>query len=146
MIKITKSNIHYYKHDIIKLINYTLDDIEKSKRKVDELIISYISSSNTYVFGHVRNNELISFVWFFKRSFNNIDRMHVSFIATDSRYRGLGLGSKLLEIVYKTSLEKSIEYIDLNVSPDNLNALSLYKKLNFKTEKLLLIKSLKEEE
>ncbi|QIH75561.1 GNAT family N-acetyltransferase [Macrococcoides canis] len=145
MIRITKTNIDVYKDDIIHLINYTLEDNEKSKDKVNDLISNYIFKNNTFIFGHVEDNKLVSFIWFFNRTFNNTERLHVSYLATNYEYRGKGLGKELMNKVVETAKEQKINFIDLNVDPNNIEAISLYNKLNFTTEKILLIKSLEEE-
>ena len=145
MIRLTNNNIEVYKEDILQLINYIIEDKEQSIVKVNDLINSYIDKNNTFIYGHVKNGKLVSFIWFFTRLFNNTTRLHISYFATDYAFRGGGLGKELLDTVVKTAKEQNIFFIDLNVNPNNVEAISLYNKLNFKTEKLLLVKTLEEE-
>jgi len=49
-------------------------------------------------------------------------------------YRGLGLGSKLLNKTLITAIERGLERVELDVYASNHNAINLYKNFNFKVE------------
>ncbi|MCU7557550.1 GNAT family N-acetyltransferase [Macrococcus capreoli] len=142
MIKINESNIKLYKDDIVQLIDYIQEDKNQSVNKYVELLKQYIYSENTYVYGHVFEGKLVSFIWFFKRNFNGIIRFHISYISTNPDYRGKGFARELINKVHEISIKEKISMIDLNVSPDNKVAMALYEKLDFMPEKILLSKKI----
>lgn len=61
-----------------------------------------------------------------------IDEGHVTNIAVDKEYRGLGLGNKLLEGLIQLCIDRDIKHITLEVRKSNEVAKSLYKKYGFK--------------
>lgn len=67
-------------------------------------------------------------------------------MATNEKFRGLGYDKELIQKVHEIAMDNNINCIDLNVSPDNVNALMLYEKLKFYQEKILLTKFLEREE
>lgn len=61
-----------------------------------------------------------------------IDEGHVTNIAIDKEYRGLGLGKKLLEGLIQLCIDRDIKSITLEVRKSNEVAKGLYKKYGFK--------------
>ena len=61
-----------------------------------------------------------------------IDEGHVTNIAVDKEYRGLGLGNKLLEGLIQLCIDRDIKHITLEVRKSNEVAKGLYKKYGFK--------------
>lgn len=61
-----------------------------------------------------------------------IDEGHVTNIAVDKEYRGLGLGKKLLEGLIQLCIDRDIKSITLEVRKSNEVAKGLYKKYGFK--------------
>ncbi len=57
---------------------------------------------------------------------------HVMSLAIDPRFRGLGLGSKLLKAVEESFLEEGASRIFLEVSTSNKVALTLYRKAGYR--------------
>lgn len=47
-------------------------------------------------------------------------------------YRGKGIGTTLINEVKKWSKNRNLEYVELNVLPENINAIKLYEKQEFK--------------
>jgi len=47
-------------------------------------------------------------------------------------YRGSGIGTILINEVKKWSKNRNLEYVELNVLPENINAIKLYEKQEFK--------------
>lgn len=61
-----------------------------------------------------------------------IDEGHITNIAIDKEYRGLGLGNKLLEGLIQLCIDRDIKAITLEVRKSNEIAKGLYKKYGFK--------------
>ena len=53
-------------------------------------------------------------------------------LVVDVDFRGQGIGKQLIESVKNWTLERNLEYIELNVLSENKKAINLYKKINFK--------------
>lgn len=60
-----------------------------------------------------------------------LDEGHITNIAVDEKYRGLGLGSKLLEGLIQLCIDRNIRAMTLEVRKSNEVAKSLYKKYGF---------------
>lgn len=61
-----------------------------------------------------------------------LDEGHITNIAIDKEYRGLGLGDKLLEGLIQLCVDRDIKVITLEVRKSNEVAKELYKKHGFK--------------
>ncbi len=61
-----------------------------------------------------------------------LDEGHITNIAIDKEYRGLGLGDKLLEGLIQLCIDRDIKVITLEVRKSNEVAKELYKKHGFK--------------
>ena len=62
-----------------------------------------------------------------------LDEADITNIVTRKSFRNKGIGSKLLENLIIASKEKNMSSITLEVNENNIYAISLYKKFNFKT-------------
>ncbi len=60
------------------------------------------------------------------------DRFELAFIEVKEEYRNKKYGSFMLENLIKIGSEKKIENITLEVNVNNINAIKLYKKYDFK--------------
>lgn len=60
-----------------------------------------------------------------------IDEGHITNIAVDKGYRGLGIGNKLLESLIQLCIDRSVRGITLEVRQSNEIAKDLYKKHGF---------------
>ncbi|MBZ2174874.1 ribosomal protein S18-alanine N-acetyltransferase [Schnuerera sp. xch1] len=61
-----------------------------------------------------------------------IDEGHITNIAVDERYRGIGVGSKILEGLIQLCVDRNVVAMTLEVRRSNEIAKSLYKKYGFK--------------
>ena len=61
-----------------------------------------------------------------------IDEGHITNIAVDEKYRGLGVGAKLLEGLINLCIDRNVRAMTLEVRRSNEVAKSLYKKYGFK--------------
>lgn len=88
--------------------------------------------------GHIIDNKLASFIWCHERVFGGVKRLHISYFIVDESFRGNGLSKDLINYAKSQAGKLGIDYIDLNVEPDNEAAIKVYQKSGFKTEKLQL--------
>lgn len=98
------------------------------KRK-DELLKSI---ENNEIFPHIDYNELVGFIEFSKkRNIFTIDHFCVF-----NKYKNMGYGSKILSSFIEYSSCENIKKIDLFVLDNNISAINVYKKMNFKETKI----------
>lgn len=83
-------------------------------------------SDSDYLIGYYENTKLIGFLHFTK-SFETIDIVN---IVTNPKYRNQGTATNLLN--HLTTMFNDIKTILLEVNENNLPAINLYKKNNFK--------------
>ena len=98
-----------------KLINNDFDKLNN----ISELI------SNDNIFGYYLDDKLVGFI-VINKCYEVIDLLY---IVVDKLYRNKSIGSKLMEYMINTF---DYERIMLEVRCDNIYAIKLYKKYNFK--------------
>ncbi len=98
-----------------KLINNDFDKLNN----ISELI------SNDNIFGYYLDNKLVGFI-VINKCYEVIDLLY---IVVDKLYRNKSIGSKLMEYMINTF---DYERIMLEVRCDNIYAIKLYNKYNFK--------------
>lgn len=62
-----------------------------------------------------------------------VDEAHVTNVAVDPSYRGLGISNFIVEEMIKGCIEKKIERMTLEVRSSNIVAQNLYKKYGFES-------------
>ncbi len=67
----------------------------------------------------------------------------ISKLAISKDFRGVGIGSKLMNNAEKTAKEKGCQRIELGVYENNLSAQEFYQHLGFKPQRVILQKLLK---
>jgi len=65
------------------------------------------------------------------------NRGYIAMLAVDTRFRGRGIGSKLVKLVIKAMKEDKCDVVVLETEITNKGALALYEKLDFVREKRL---------
>jgi len=98
-----------------KLINSNFGKVNN----IEEII------NNKEIIGYYDNDSLVGFLMFNI----NYEVLDLLYLVVDSLYRNKGIGSKLVEYLLNI---KDYERILLEVRCDNINAIKLYKKYNFK--------------
>jgi len=98
-----------------KLINSNFGKVNN----IEEII------NNKEIIGYYDNDSLVGFLMFNI----NYEVLDLLYLVVDSLYRNKGIGSKLVEYLLNI---KDYERILLEVRCDNINAIKLYKKFNFK--------------
>lgn len=83
----------------------------------------------TKYFIYLYKSNIIGFVNYF----DLYDRFEIVNIYVDEKYRNNKIGSKMLEYLIKKGLDKKIDNITLEVNENNIPAIKLYKKYDFKS-------------
>lgn len=79
-------------------------------------------------FIYEENNNIIGFINYY----DLYDRFEISYIEVKEEYRNNHIGSKLMEYLIQLGNEKSIINITLEVNKENIAAIKLYEKYDFK--------------
>ena len=108
-------NIGFKNFDEFWNINILYSELEKS-------------DSNSIYFVALYNNEIIGFIG----GLCIIDQIDIMNIAVKKDKRGIGIGSALLSYFINYFKNKNIFTITLEVNQNNISAINLYKKYNFK--------------
>ena len=98
-----------------KLINNNFDKVNNIENIINK----------KEIIGYYDNESLVGFLIFNK----NYEILDLLYIVVEPIYRSNGIGSKLVEYLLNI---KDYEKILLEVRCDNINAIKLYKKYNFK--------------
>jgi len=115
-------------------------DLEKVKDLTAQLdstaVINEQSLYKAILNGHVSKVEdggkLIGIGWIFPRQTMLRKQAVVEDMIVDDKYRGKGLGEKILKDLIGWAKEQEIEVIELTTNPKRIAANSLYKKVGFK--------------
>lgn len=107
-----------------------------------ESMADHINDGTAHVFVAKEDNEIVGLLWGYRHSTELEEAFHVAYIAVLPEKRGCGIGRELLRRAEETAKQLGIVNVELIVSEDNLNALSFYKKLGFKTERRTMSKTI----
>ncbi len=88
----------------------------------------FFSPSQKFVLAF-ENKKIIGYICFS----TVIDECHILNVAVSPRFREKGIAQKMFEFLFELGKKKNFNFYYLEVSENNLPAISLYKKLGFKT-------------
>lgn len=89
---------------------------------------SELQNPNSQYFVAIQDDEIVGFAGIWKA----IDDMHITNIVTRISKRHLGIASILLEKLINVSKEENVNSLTLEVNENNIYAIRLYEKYNFK--------------
>ncbi len=121
-VKISKMTIEDFSN-IKEILISDFDDFWNTKILEEEL-----KDENSYYLVAKINNEIVGFAGM-KIILNEADIMN---IVIRKNFRNLGIGSTLLKNLILNAKQKEITKLTLEVNENNLPAIHLYEKLNFK--------------
>lgn len=149
--KLSIEDINTHKNAIKELLvltyisNFKIDDKiakEICDEKID-LLEDYIKDGSATIFAYIEESNLLAFTWVYRHSFFNEQRLHINQIAVNPNSQGKGLAKLLIKKVNDYAKELKIYTIDLFVSEYNENALNLYEKQGFLTERRYMKKEVR---
>lgn len=149
---ITKINISLfekYRADLTALYfsnvrTCTLTDhfsMQDAKEKMDQLS-EYLQKDSAIVFGCIKDNKLIAFIWAYPFVFREESRIYISVLQVLPQHKRSGIGSKLIDEVINAGINLGIKAIYIHADAQNTGALELYRKNGFVDERIQLCKSL----
>lgn len=89
---------------------------------------SELENPNSKYFVAIQDDEIVGFAGIWK----SVDDIHITNIVTKTSKRHLGIASMLLEKLIKVSKEENLTSLTLEVNENNVYAIKLYEKYNFK--------------
>lgn len=122
----------------ITIENMTLEHLEKIKEKLKENFDEFWNENvlkselenpaSTYIVAIDEQNSVIGYagIW------QPIDEAHITNIVTKKDKRNNKIGTKMLEKLINIAKERKLKEITLEVNVNNIIAINLYKKYNFK--------------
>lgn len=111
-----------------------LNSKELGEEKVNQLE-HYIETGKAVLFGVIKQSELIGFLWAFPYELAGEARLHVNQFIVASKYRGMGIGTRLLQEAEDYAFEAGIPSVDLFVAENNTKAMEFYEASGYKTER-----------
>ncbi len=115
---------------------YDLTDLKKLTSQLDATAVVneqslYKAMLNGYVSKVVRRGKLIGMGWIFPRQTLLRNQAVVEDMIVDEKYRGKGIGEKILLDLIRWAKENGVEVVELTTNPKRIAANSLYKKVGF---------------
>ena len=122
----------------ITIENMTLEHLEKIKENLKENFDEFWNENvlkselenpaSTYIVAVDEQNSVIGYagIW------QPIDEAHITNIVTKKDKRNNKIGTKMLEKLINIAKERNLKEITLEVNVNNIIAINLYKKYNFK--------------
>lgn len=89
---------------------------------------SELGNPNSQYFVAIQDDEIVGFAGIWK----SVDDIHITNIVTKTSKRHLGIASMLLEKLIEVSKEENLTSLTLEVNENNVYAIKLYEKYNFK--------------
>lgn len=124
-IKICKADLHHV-DEIFKISNLSFP-ISWSKESIKKEIVD--NKQAIYLVA-LKHNEVVGYggVWVI------LDEGHITNIAISPEFRGIGIGSLVLDGLIEACKDKAVEHMTLEVRTSNKAAINLYKNFNFMEE------------
>lgn len=152
IIRIEKPACDKYRSELVQLLlanmhaHAYMDSFseEDAKKKLIEMS-TYIGSDMAIVFGCINEaDKLVGFIWAYRHTFREENRMYVSLVQVSEAYRGNGIGAKLLACIENEALRNGLSAIYIHTDANNGGAIRLYEREGFVIERVQLRKSISE--
>lgn len=122
----------------ILLDSFTYEDAVKKMKQM----ASYVSENKAKVYYIASEDIPIAMLWTHPYILYDEERIHISAIVVDSKYRGKGIAGQLYKMMYYDMKERGKNIVYTNVDAINLNSLFFHHKQGFLDEKYQLVKIL----
>lgn len=111
-----------------------------AKQKCAELI-NCLNKDKAMVYGAVKDNALIGFVWAYEYPFReDKSRIYVSILYIDVHFRGQKIGNYLLSEIENEAAKQGYSFIFLHTEGSNNGAIKFYDKMGYEIERIQLVK------
>ncbi|WP_028855464.1 GNAT family N-acetyltransferase [Psychrilyobacter atlanticus] len=121
-------------------------NLEITKEVIDEKftsLLTYSKDKNILVLGSFKDDKLVGYLWAFYRKITFKEVGHLNQIFIENSHRGQGLAQKMIFKMENFMIENNVEEIDLNATYSVKNAVRLYEMLEYKIERVVMIKKLR---
>ena len=115
--------------------------IQDAKEKMEQLK-EYLQKDSAIVFGCIKDDKLIAFIWAYPFAFREESRIYISVVQVLPQYRSCGIGSELIDAVINAGITLGAKAAYIHTEAQNVGALKLYRKKGFEDERIQLCKYL----
>lgn len=114
---------------------------EDAEAKIKSMI-AQIADGSAIVYGCLDGDELLGYIWAYRISFRDEDRVYVSEVHVSEKCRGQGIGHLLLAAVEAEAREMGVPALYIHAEADNAGAIRLYEREGYRMERVQLRKPL----
>lgn len=114
---------------------------EDAEAKIKSMI-AHIADGSAIVYGCLDGDELLGYIWAYRISFRDEDRVYVSEVHVSEKCRGQGMGHLLLAAVEAEAREMGVPALSIHAEADNAGAIRLYEREGYRMERVQLRKPL----
>ena len=137
--------VNKYKEEIKLYLKDVLDEngISNDNNRIEKIMgemKQFIEDKSAIIIGAFQKEKLLGFIWGYKTSTNDKNRIHINYFVVDEKCRKQGIGSQLIEKIYEIAKEMQIQEVELMVTTKNATAVNFYKKQGFEEERVKLCK------
>lgn len=128
MEKIIKLNMFNEILEVLEIFSDSLNSLSAGKTVRENFAKKFLDNGIVLVLKD--SDEIVGFIAFYA---NDLVKKisYISMIAVSPEHKRKGYGTKLIEAAVKSSREKNMKYIRLEVNKNNINAISFYKYFGF---------------
>ena len=137
--------VNKYKEELKLYLKDVLDEngISNDNNKIEKIMEEmkqFIEDKSAIIIGAFQKEKLLGFIWGYKTSTNDKNRIHINYFVVDEKCRKQGIGSQLIKKIYEIAKEMKIQEVELMVTTKNATAVNFYKKQGFEEERVKLCK------
>ena len=114
---------------------------EDAEAKIKSMI-AHIADGSAIVYGCLDGDKLLGYIWAYRISFRDEDRVYVSVVHVSEKCRGQGMGHLLLAAVEAEAREMGVPALYIHAEADNAGAIRLYEREGYRMERVQLRKPL----
>lgn len=138
------------KKDITTFIFYSMNfgcsvewySMEEAQVKCEELK-KYIKQGSAISFISIQNEEVNGFIWAYPYpDRGDQDRVYISIIYVDEKFRGTSVGRYLIKAVQDESRRKGYGKVWLHTGGANHGAIGFYERMGFERERIQYVKEI----
>lgn len=131
----------YYKNSkaCSSMESFTREDAEEKIKSM----IAHIQDKSAIVYGSLEDNLLVGYIWAYRISFRDEDRVYVSEVHVSEKCRGQGIGHLLLAAVEDEARSMGVPALYIHTEANNAGAIRLYEREGYRMERVQLRKALK---
>lgn len=120
------------------LLNFAISNFNDMKK--------FINNGSAIVVGAYSEKKIIGFLWAYRRMFLGEERLHISHIVVDVKFRGFGIGSRMIDSIEQYASKNEIKTIELITTSTNEKTIEFYNKHGFSVTRVQIEKNLGEKD